>query len=515
MNAAFFNLHDILCSQIANPTCLMGRERKHLLQSITSHGFTADYIDVSYKILFSDSGKQEFSLQESKRHFSVFPVQAQWAHDQRPEALLTHEERVDILRQFVQKVDARMLSPQIIHTHFNTGSLVVILEARIPLEALTNEEVAFVHACILIRQIGTECFKAFNEQMLTKSHGKELKLYVRQVHSKLLKDYDCFLYHFSIQDFTRVNEFPEKIDTKSFYLLALSALQNMITKFEQCYGNELKEDTKVSYGSLKTIAQKHDDKIKRIRAALLRLDFPEGIYKAIVFHYIKLNSKSPADKVKYCEIRFLEYCIDVMYAWIQDRNKKVCIKDIVILLIQVNLNSIPVLNALINSLENCPRFKGAKHEKLAFCLEILKWCDQYHVNAFYAFDNKAPSLKDQLNVWISKEIEQMHQTLPDGLDSQYLKKSSNAKMQLNLSVEAMGLFFKVFKAAGIKNQSEIPYTFLYQWVSDHFNSKSSPDLEVSPKSLANAKSKANPVSFKQVSDFLDSMKRQLKQLEVE
>ncbi len=310
-------------------------------------------------------------------------------------------------------------------------------------------------------KIGTSLARTF---YLTDSESKQ-RAFVHNLHARLvrLSDYFC--------ETVRKNDeepLPEISGPDNGQQLILSTLQDLIDSVCR------------DYPALYDQNQKITDHVRgavtgEIKEKLESLSMPAGDPEHRLFEEVKASVGQCFEEtvITYGLINYLCAFIREIILVKKHNLKPLVGVTITDLLISFNFNSVSVVSLFISNIREEASKIEKESDKITFYNHWLKRVSQLPVGSANAFDSRRESAFDYLHKWLSEEISfhekslLLHSGVPYGTA---LPASGNgAKLELNLSVQQIACFMRLFVENGIiKNGGARD---LSVFISEHFRSR--------------------------------------------
>lgn len=183
---------------------------------------------------------------------------------------------------------------------------------------------------------------------------------------------------------------------------------------------------------------------------------------------MKISTINIQENITYYEFNYCSEFITEFHKQLKDKIEDVVEVEIKEWLFDLNFNSLYFFDYWTDEINVELEKHDTNIEKIDVLYKSLKNYNQKQTRNFIKFNNKLPTIKEQVVCWIEEEIEYLSKKIK--LDANLLFSAKNndtkIKIQTSLSVAQLSYFFSLLIQSGIlkhKNQTD-----LFRFIADNF-----------------------------------------------
>ncbi|WP_269242678.1 hypothetical protein [Flavobacterium limnophilum] len=360
---------------------------------------------------------------------------------------------------------------------------ILIVKQHCTLEELSKENRFFLY-CFQTVFIGNSSIKeSLNDKFFSLKKEEEIELFIHRKQNALQNlshalfkvinpDNPADIYTFSA-DYTKMD------CLKIIYLY----LEKLLVFIETEYHTYLNVNNKVPYRSILVKELEIENKLNFVKSCLMDCNLNDEVFKLAYQPLLKIATIKIQKNITYNEFYYCIEYIKELYSLFQQNKKTVTESVIKHWLFELNFNSLDFFDYKTDEITKNLELLESDIEKTDLLFHLLKKFNQSRITNFRKFNQKIPSIKDQLTSWIEEEIEYLSRRKNLGINNNYNANSTEAKVkiQTSLSVAQLTYFFKILMKVKIiihKNNADI-----FRFIAENFNTKSS--TQISADSVKN------------------------------
>jgi len=360
---------------------------------------------------------------------------------------------------------------------------ILIIKQKCNIEEISKENRFFLYCFQMVYNSNLFIKKSLNNKFYRLKKENEIELFIHRKQNALQ--------NLSLSLFKMIN--PEKpLDMYSIssdytkidcIKITYIYLEKLLVFIEKEYHTYLNINNKVPYRSILVKELEIENKLNFVKSCLVDCNLNSYLFKLAYQPLLKIATIKIQENITYNEFY---YCIDYineLYNHFQNNKEDTTETSIKDLLFELNFNSLEFFDYKTNELTTILESMDSEIEKTDLLYHLLKKFNQCRAKNFRKLNQKIPSIKEQLIIWVEEEIEYLSKKNKLGFSNNANNSSTEGKIKLqtNLSVAQLTFFFKILMKAKIiihKNNTEI-----FRFIAENFKTKSS--AQISADSVKN------------------------------
>lgn len=423
-----------------------------------------------YKIQFSkQQGKIKYAYQ--KRVHNLHPYAPEFINsdcDINP----VYENLIPIILKEINIPDSNL---EYCWTEENKKKILIIKE-HCQIEEISKDNRFFLY-CFQIVFNGNSLIKeSLNDKFYSLKKEDEIELFIHRkqyalqnLSNTLIKainpDFPSDIYTFS-SDYTKID------CIKITYIY----LEKLLVFIEKEYRNYLNVNNKVPYRSILVKELEIENKLNFVKSRLTTCNLNDDLFKLAYQPLLKIATIKIQEKITYNEFY---YCIDYineLYNYFQKNKEGITESVFEAWLFELNLNCMDFVDYKTDVIAKNLEGMDSDIEKKDLLYHLLKKFNQSRNKNFRKFNQKIPSIKDQLIIWVEEEIEYLSRkkSLTINNTANTSNRSAKIKIQTNLSVAHFSYFNKLLMQAKVlshDNNSEF-----FRFIADNYKTKATENI---------------------------------------
>lgn len=240
---------------------------------------------------------------------------------------------------------------------------------------------------------------------------------------------------------------PGEIRRRDFYQMFYSAFEELLLLIERHFAKYFDQDAKAPESYIAIARKDAGVNIRKLRKSLTSIKADPRIVDLVLHVLKKIKSSSADQQITYRRVMYAKEVSKEIYRLLERESEIHDInEELRQIMYYVNYNSIKVVTYhahFITKLLEESETRAEKIEKLSFALKKI---NQAQVKPGIRYNQNGPSLKDQLNVYLSEEIEyqerlqQLSGNSPDRPSDNFL---SGFKLKFEASVSQLAYLLRV------------------------------------------------------------------------
>ena len=331
---------------------------------------------------------------------------------------------------------------------------------------LSNENRFFLYCYQSLKNENDKIKKINKEQIFNFKSKERVEQYIHKkqyalenLANRLIKDINPI----NPNDIYRFSSNYDKIDCLKITYIYLEKLLRFI---EKEFKNYLNVNIQIPYRSILVKEFEITDKLQELKSRLLGSNINDQLLKLVYEPLLKISTINIQEKLTYYDFNYCSDFILILHHQIdfENINEKV-IKDY---LFDLNFNSLQFFDCLVMDISKELKEVENNIQKIDVLYRELKNYNQKQTRNFTRYNQKAPTIKEQIINWIEEEIEYLTKKIKLEAN-QFTNVASNEekiKFLTGLSVAQLCYFFALLIETGIidhKNHADI-----FRFISENF-----------------------------------------------
>ncbi|SNB04510.1 conserved hypothetical protein [Flavobacterium psychrophilum] len=363
-----------------------------------------------------------------------------------------------------------------LHWYSKNDSNTLYILQEIEISTLSNELRFFLY-CFHSLKNENDKIKKINKETIFNLKSKErVEQYIHKkqyalenLANKLIKDINPV----NSSDIYRFSSNYDKIDCLKITYIYLEKLLRFV---EKEFKNYLNVNIQIPYRSILVKEFEITDKLKELKSRLLESNINDQLLKLVYEPLLKIATINIQEKLTYYDFNYCSDFILILHHQIDFENiTEEAIKDC---LFDLNFNSLQFFKHLTLDVLQELEMQENNIQKIDVLYRELKNYNQKQTRNFTRYNQKVPSIKEQIINWIEEEIEYLTKKIK--LEANQLTSVSNneekIKFLTGLSVAQLSYFFGLLMEAGIinhKNQTDV-----FRFISENFKTNNTDKISV-------------------------------------
>lgn len=388
------------------------------------------------------------------------------------EPILEFEKYIPII---VDKLELNQHNIQLRWYSKNDSISLYILEET-EISNLSNEHRFFLYCYHSLKNENDKIKKINKETIFNLKSKERVEQYIHKkqyclenLANRLIKDINPV----NSSDIYRFSANYDKIDCLKITYVYLEKLLRFI---EKEFKNYLNVNIQVPYRSILVKEFEITDKLKELKSRLLESKINNQLLKLVYEPLLKISTINIQEKLTYYDFNYCSDFILILHHQIDFENiTEEAIKDY---LFDLNFNSLQFFEHLTFDILKKTEIPENNIQKIDILYRELKKYNQKQIRNFTRYDQKAPSIKEQIINWIEEEIQYLHK----------ITKLDTNQIQSVVYIEDKVKFLTVFSVAqlscffGLLLKSEIikhpNHRDIFRFISENFKTNSTDKISL-------------------------------------
>ncbi len=449
--------YDTILKEIKNPKIIFSVDLNPFLENCASESFLIYQVD-----FIKQNGNTKYIVKK--------PI-----HNLHPKVTELNLEEVENISEFdefiptiLNELNISKYETSLRWSSKNESNTLYILK-ECEIEDLSQEKRFFLY-CYHSLKNENDKIKKINKEKVFKFKSKErIEQYIHKKQYALEN-----LAHRLIKEINPVNssdiyQFSNNYDKVDCLKITYIYLEKLLRFIEKEYRNYLNVNIQIPYRSILVKEFEITDKLKEVKSRLLGSNINDQLLKLAYEPLLKIATINIQEKLTYYEFNYCTEFILTLYKQITFENSsEEAIKEC---LFDLNFNSTQFFDNLTDGILIELSKQENNIQKIDILYRLLKNYNQKQTRNFIKYNEKLPSIKEQIISWIEEEIEYLSKKMK--LDANQFTNVANnedkIKFLTGLSVAQLSYFFALLIETGIikhKNQADI-----FRFISENFKTE--------------------------------------------
>jgi hypothetical protein len=350
--------------------------------------------------------------------------------------------------------------------HKDNNNLYVIVNCKI--EDLSEENRFFLYCYNLLKQENEQIKQTTKEIIFGLKSEESIEHYIHKKQYALENLAYQLIRDINPNTSIDIYEFSSNHNKIDCLKLTYIYLEKLLRFIEKEYHNYLNVNIRVPYRTILLKEFEIADKLNYVKSRLLSSNINERLLKLTYEPLLKIATINIQENITYYEFNYCSEFITEFHKQLKDKIEDVVEVEIKEWLFDLNFNSLYFFDYWTDEINVELEKHDTNIEKIDVLYKSLKNYNQKQTQNFMKFNNKLPTIKEQVVGWIEEEIEYLSKKIK--LDANLLFSTKNndtkIKIQTALSVAQLSYFFSLLIQSGIlkhKNQTD-----LFRFIADNF-----------------------------------------------
>jgi hypothetical protein len=446
--------YDQILKEIKNPKLVFDNDFVSFLESSSEESF------LIYKINFvKQNGKINYTIKKPLHNLHPKVAEKDCIEC---EPIIEFEKYIP---EIVNELELNQHNIQLRWYSKNDSISLYILQ-EIEISDLSNEHRFFLY-CYHSLKNENDKIKKINKETIFNFKSKErVEQYIHKkqyalenLANRLIKDINPV----NPDDIYRFSYCYDKIDCLKITYIYLEKLLRFI---EKEFKNYLNVNIQIPYRSILVKEFEITDKLQELKSRLLGSNINDQLLKLVYEPLLKISTINIQEKLTYYDFNYCSDFILILHYQIDfDNINEAVIKNY---LFDLNFNSLQFFDCLVIDISKELKEAENNIQKIDILYRELKNYNQKQTRNFTRYNQKVPSIKEQIINWIEEEIEYLTKKIKLEAN-QFTNVASNEekiKFLTGLSVAQLCYFFALLIETGIiehKNHADI-----FRFISENF-----------------------------------------------
>lgn len=271
-------------------------------------------------------------------------------------------------------------------------------------------------------------------------------------------------------------EFSNEYNSNDCLKIVYIYLEKLLRFIEKEYSNYLNVNIRVPYRTILVNDFKITPKLEYVKTRLLSNNFENRVLQIAYEPILKIATINIQEKLTYYEFNYCCQFTEELYKNLKNNHGKISDLELVDWLFDLNLNTFILFDYITNTITGDIENYETNLQKIDVLYRLLKNYNQRQTRHFIRFNEKLPTIKNQIVSWIEEEIDYLYKKIKLEATDLHNSNDKEPKIKLlsGLSVAQLSYFFNLLLQAGIiqhKNQRDI-----FRFISDNFKTKMSSNI---------------------------------------
>lgn len=356
------------------------------------------------------------------------------------------------------------------------NTLFILMKCK--LEDLSFENRFFIYCYHLLKNENDKIKKLNKERVFRIKSKERIEHYIHRKQYALEN-----LAHRLIKEINPVNtieiyQFSSNYDKIDCLKITYIYLEKLLRFIEKEYRNYLNVNIQIPYRSILVKEFEITDKLNYVKSRLLACNINERFLKLTYEPLLKIATINIQEKLTYYEFNYCLEFIAELYKQFKLKNEEIKEVEIKEYLFDLNFNSLHFFDSITDDIKKELESQENNIEKIDTLYRLLKNYNQKQTRNFIRFNEKLPSIKEQMISWIEEEIEYLTKKIKLQANQISLSVNTEAKIKFltGLSVAQLSYFFGLLLQTGIikhKNQRDV-----FRFISENFKTRIADTISV-------------------------------------
>ncbi len=346
----------------------------------------------------------------------------------------------------------------------DTISLYILTEKDI--NDLSNEHRFFLY-CYHSLKNENDKIKKINKETIFKFKSKErVEQYIHKKQYALENLANRLINDINPANPSDIYRFSSNYDKIDCLKIAYIYLEKLLRFVEKEFKNYLNVNIQIPYRSILVKEFEITDKLKELKSRLLESNINDQLLKLVYEPLLKIATINIQEKLTYYDFNYCSDFILILHQLIDFDN--ITDESIKNYLFDLNFNSLHFFDFLVMDISSKLKDEENNIQKIDILYRELKNYNQRQTRNFTRYNQKVPSIKEQIINWIEEEIEYLSKKIKLEAN-QFTNVSSNEekiKFLTGLSVAQLCYFFALLIETGIIDHKN--HTDIFRFISENF-----------------------------------------------
>lgn len=448
--------YDKILKEIKNPKIIFSNDLAPFLENQTSESYLIHQVD------FIPQGLEtKYTIKK--------PI-----HNLHPKVTELNFKEYESITEFepyipeiLNELNIQVKEPHLRWCSKNENNTLYILE-ECEIEHLSQEKRFFLY-CYHCLKNENDNIKKINKEFVFKFKSKErVEQYIHKEQYALENLAHRLIKEINPMNSSDIYQFSNNYDKNDCLKITYVYLEKLLRFIEKEYRNYLNVNIQIPYRSILVKEFEITDKLNEVKSRLLNINIDNELLKLTYEPLLKMSTIKIQEKVTYYQFNYCSDIIETLYKLFKRRNDEVSENDIKDCLFDLNFNSLHFFDCLVMDISKELQLVENNLQKIDILYRELKNYNQKQTRNFIRYNQKVPSIKEQVINWIEEEIEYLSKKIK--LEANQFTSVSNnedkIKFLTGLSVAQLSYFFALLIETGIikhKNQADI-----FRFISENF-----------------------------------------------
>jgi hypothetical protein len=448
--------YDKVLQEIKNPKIIFSNDLIPFLENRTTESYLIHQVD-----FIKQNGETNFTIK--KPIHNLHPK----VEDLKFEKFATNNEFDEFIPEILNELNIQGNETSLRWYSQNDNNTVYVIQ-NCEIEDLSQEKRFFLY-CYHSLKNENDKIKKINKEFIFNLKSKErVEQYIHKKQYALEN-----LAHRLIKEINPVNssdiyQFSNNYDKNDCLKITYVYLEKLLRFVEKEYQNYLNVNIQIPYRSILMKEYEITDKLNEIKSRLLNMNIDNELLKLTYQPLLKMSTIKIQEKVTYYQFNYCSDIIETLHKLFKKRNDEITENDIKYCLFDLNFNSLHFFECLIDDISKELQTTQNNIQKIDILYKELKNYNQKQTRNFIRYNQKVPSIKEQVISWIEEEIEYLTKKIKLEAN-QFTNVASNEdkiKFLTSLSVAQLCYFFALLIETGIIEHKN--HTDIFRFISENF-----------------------------------------------